>query len=228
MPILIDGRMPLAAKEKLRQFGEMIEFATEGITYEAISGHPDIFFCPTPNGLVVAPNLPKKYFDFLLKFSISFTLGKNPVGKIYPDSALYNSLVTNNLFIHNPIISDATIQKLAETQHAIKVKQGYVRCNLLALPNNSFITSDKGIEKTLKQNNFEVLYVNPTCVKLPGFEHGFFGGICGLNNMVLFINGSLSYFKEEEIIRNFIAKANIRIVELFDGQPVDVGTILFL
>ena len=95
MPILIDGRMPLAAKEKLRQFGEMIEFATEGITYEAISGHPDIFFCPTPNGLVVAPNLPKKYFDFLLKFSISFTLGKNPVGKIYPDSALYNRLLRN-------------------------------------------------------------------------------------------------------------------------------------
>ena len=228
MPILIDGRMPLAAKEKLRQFGEMIEFATEGITYEAISGHPDIFFCPTPNGLVVAPNLPKKYFDFLLKFSISFTLGKNPVGKIYPDSALYNSLVINKLFIHNPTICDATIQKFAESQHAIKVRQGYVRCNLLTLPNNSFITSDRGIEKTLKQQSFEVLFIESTCVKLPGFDHGFFGGICGINENVLFVNGSFSYFKEEEIIRNFIAKANIRIVELFDGQPIDVGTILFL
>ena len=228
MPILIDSNMPVAAKEKLRDYGDIIEFATEGITYEAISGHPDIFFCPTPNELIVAPNLPEKYFDFLHKVSISFTLGKNPVGKIYPDSALYNSLVTHNLFIHNPTISDVTIQKLAETQHAIKVKQGYVRCNLLALPNNSFITSDKGIEKTLKQNNFEVLFVESTCVKLPGFDHGFFGGICGINENVLFVNGSLSYFKEEEIIRNFIAKANIRIVELFDGQPVDVGTILFL
>jgi hypothetical protein len=228
MPILIDGRMPLAAKEKLREFGEIFEFATEGITYEAISGHPDIFFCPTPNGLVVAPNLPEKYFDFLHKFSISYTIGENPVGKFYPDSAIYNSLVTNNLFIHNPTISDATIQKLAESQLAIKVKQGYVRCNLLVLPNNRFITSDKGIEKTLRQNNFEVLFVDSTCVKLPGYDHGFFGGICGINEMVLFVNGSLSYFKEEEDIRNFIAKANIRIVELFDGQPIDVGTILFL
>jgi hypothetical protein len=228
MPILIDGRMPLAAKEKLREFGEIIEFATEGITYEAISGHPDIFFCPTPNGLVVAPNLPEKYFLLLKKYSIKYTIGNSQVGKTYPDSAWYNSLVTNNLFIHNPTISDLAIQDANKMLQAIKVKQGYVRCNLLALPNERFITSDKGIEKTLKQQNFEVLFVDSACVKLPGYDHGFFGGICGINEMVLFVNGSLSYFKEEKIIRNFIAKANIRIVELFDGQPVDVGTILFL
>ncbi len=228
MSILIDSRMPVAAKEKLQEYGHIIEFTTEGITYEAISGHPDIFFCPTPNGLVVAPNLPEKYFHIFKKHSINYSIGKQPVGITYPDSARYNSLVTNNFFIHNPTISDLSIQAANTTQQSIKVNQGYVCCNLLALPNNSFITSDKGIEKALKQHKFEVLFADSTCVKLPGFVHGFFGGICGLKGTVLFICGSLEYFKERENIRAFIEKSNIVIVELFDGQPVDVGTILFL
>jgi len=228
MPILIDSRMPAAAKKKLQEYGDIIEFATKGITYEAISGHPDIFFCPTPNGLVVAPNLPERYFLILKKHSIKYIIGKSPVGNTYPDSARYNSLATNNLFVHNPKISDLEIQDANKMLQSIKVKQGYVRCNLLALPNERFITSDKGIEKTLRQHKFEVLFVDSTCVKLPGFEHGFWGGICGLKNSILFVCGSLSYFNENESIRAFVEKCGVEIVELFDGQPVDIGTILFL
>ena len=42
MLILLDRKMPVAAKEKLAGYGEVIEFATEGITYEAISWQVDV------------------------------------------------------------------------------------------------------------------------------------------------------------------------------------------
>jgi len=228
MLILLDRKMPETAKEKLATYGEIVEFATGGITYEAISGHPDIFFCPTPAGLIVAPNLPQEYFSILDQNHITHLKGSMPVGKEYPETARYNSLVTDKFIIQNPIISELAIQDLNSNLEIIPVKQGYVRCNLIALPNETFITSDRGIEKSLKKNKLEVLYVDSSCVKLEGFGNGFFGGACGLHGDTLFICGSLKYFKEQEPFKSFLERARVSVVELYDGQPMDVGTILFL
>ena len=228
MLILLDRKMPETAKEKLATYGDIVEFATKGITYEAISGHPDIFFCPTPVGLIVAPNLPKEYFSILDRNEIKYSKGLLPVGKEYPETARYNSLVTNKYLIQNPAINDPKIRNLNSELEMIPTKQGYVRCNLIALPNETFITSDRGIEKSLKQRKIEVLYVDPSCVKLRGFGNGFFGGACGLLGNTLFICGSMKYFKKKVSIESFAERAGVSIIELYDGQPVDVGTILFL
>lgn len=228
MLILLDRKMPEAAKVKLAAYGDIVEFATEGITYEAISGHPDIFFCKTPAGLVVAPYLPEKYLTILDQNSIRYTQGTKPVGQAYPASARYNALLTGRFLIQNPAIADPVIAELNPGHEIIAVKQGYVQCNLLALPNETFITSDRGIEKTLKQTYSEVLFVDPSPIKLDGFEHGFFGGACGLLENTLFICGSLKFFKEKSEIESFAEHAGVSIIELYDEQPVDVGTILFL
>jgi len=228
MLILCDSKMPEEAKGKLTSYGEVVEFATEGITYEAISGHPDIFFCKTPGGLVVAPNLPARYFKIPDQHSIQYSKGKLPVGKTYPESARYNSLVTKKYIIQNPETADPLIAELNPGHEIIAVKQGYVQCNLIALPNDTFITSDRGIEKTLIERGLEVLFVNPACIKLDGFEHGFFGGACGLVDKNLFVCGSMKNFKEHARIESFTERAGISIIELYDGQPVDLGTILFL
>jgi len=228
MLILIDSKMPEAARRKLSEYGEVIEFATHGITYEAISGHPDIFFCSTPSGLIVAPNLPQEYFSILDHNHIKYLKGSLHVGKEYPETARYNSLVTGKYNIQNPAISEPIIHDLNPNSEVIQVKQGYVRCNLIALPNDTFITSDRGIEKSLKQRNLEVLFVDPSSVKLEGFEHGFLGGACGLLENTLFICGSLKHFKDQKHIVSFIECADVSIVELHNGQPVDVGTILYL
>ena len=228
MLILCDSRMPEEAMLKLSGYGEVVKFGTKGITYDAISGHPDIFFCKTPGGLVVAPNLPETYFTILDQNSMQYSKGKLPVGKTYPESARYNTLVTKKYIIQNPEIADPVIAELNPAHKIIPVKQGYVQCNLLALPNDLFITSDRGIEKSLKQHDLEVLFVNPSCVQLDGFEHGFFGGTCGLPEQNLFVCGSMKYFKEQARIESFTERAGVSIIELYDGQPADVGTILFL
>lgn len=228
MLILCDKRLPAEAMIKLAGYGNVIEFITQGITYDAIAGHPDIFFCPTPTGLIVAPNLPTAYVAMLQLHNIPYHKGSLPVGMKYPDTARYNSLVTEKfIFVHSRY-SDPDIRNRNKNQECIETKQGYVRCNLLALPNNTFMTSDHGIEKSLQKRKLEVLYIDPAAIKLPGFAHGFFGGACGLLGKTLFVAGSLKYFKEKALIVTFAEKAGITVIELFEGQPLDVGTILFL
>ena len=76
MLIIVDNKLSNGAKKTLSSFGELMELATEGITYPAISGHPDIFFCSLPDTLIVAPNLPKHYFDKLEKHQIDYIKGE--------------------------------------------------------------------------------------------------------------------------------------------------------
>ena len=228
MLILCDRRMPAQARLTLSHLGQVVEFATENITYNAISWHPDIFFCPTPAGLIVAPNLPEAYLNILAQNAIQFVKGTIPVGRKYPETAVYNSLVNERFIIQHPGISDPAIRDLNPDITLIPVRQGYVRCSLVALPNNSFITSDRGIEKSLKKQKAEVLFVDPAVIRLEGFEHGFFGGVCGLFKNKLFVCGSLNYFKEKDQIKFFASRAGLQVVELYEGPPVDVGTIIFL
>jgi hypothetical protein len=227
MLIIIDKRLPDEAKQTLACYGDVLEFATSGITYESISGHPDIFFCPTPEGLVVAPNTPSEYLEILTRNHISYFFGKNPVGKAYPASARYNAVVTGKYLIHNSAITDRALSDLNPSLEMINISQGYSRCNLLSLDGIHFITSDKGIEKALLEKGLDITYVSPSGIQLPGFEHGFLGGCCGIMDKKLFISGTLQYYPEGERIRAIARKAEMEIIELFEGPLFDAGSLLF-
>ncbi len=224
--IIANNRSPEQAKEKLLGFGNVMFLETEGITYKAISGHPDIFFCRINDKLIVAPNLPVKFREELNNHSIEFIVGEKSIGIKYPETAFYNAVVTENYLIHNLKYTDNAILEATGNLKKINVNQAYARCSLLPLPGNKFITSDRGIEKILNNEGLEILYVSPKDILLPGFEHGFFGGTCGVFENKLLILGSLKHFKDGEKTRQFLDKANMEIVELYDGPLFDGGSLL--
>jgi hypothetical protein len=226
MVILVSKNLPKRALKALASFGGLTLFQTDGITYPAISGHPDIFFCPVGDGLVVAPNVPKAFKIQLSKQNLSWKEGLESVGRNYPETACYNCVVTEDFLIGNKDFVDKKIWKYAGDKEFIHVKQGYTRCNLLPLANNRFITSDKGIEKTLTEKNMEVLYVNPMGILLPGFEHGFIGGCCGVSGNKVFFIGNLNHYTEGERIKSFLS--GYEIAELYDGPLFDGGGLFFL
>ncbi len=228
MLIIIDSKSPEQSKEKLKKYGDLIEFYSSNITYKAISGHPDVFFCQTNNILIIAPNTPEKFQQLLLSKGINFIKGESCVGKKYPESAIYNALITDNFLIHNTQITDKVIFENTKELKIIPVKQGYTKCNLLALDNNTFITSDIGIFITLKKNDFNVLYVIPENLILQGFTNGFFGGTCGIVDKTVFINGNLDFFPDGRKVRKFLKGLKYKIVELYNGPLIDGGSILFI
>jgi hypothetical protein len=226
--ILCDEQLPSPAKIRLADFGELVELRTSKITYAAISGHPDVYCCLVGDTLVVSPTLPSKYTELFNVHGIKWVYGAKPNGFKYPDSAIYNAVVTDSFLIHNLSVTDTEIIKLTENRKPIHVNQGYTRCNLLPLPDDSFITSDKGIYAVLMQEGFEVLYVNPDGIILEGFPNGFIGGACGIKGNNIFIAGSLSKYKEGQKIKDFLSLHSLNIIELYDGSLFDGGSIIFI
>jgi len=216
--------MPKQALQHLSAFGELILIQTKGITYPAVAGHPDIFFCDMMGMLATAPNIPRSVKIKLKEQKIDLVEGYLPVGHQYPETALYNCVVTEDFLIGNKNLIDKKIWESAKDKVFIHVKQGYTRCNLLPLAGNRFITSDKGIEKALFEKGLKVMYVNPEGIQLPGFDHGFIGGCCGISGNKVFFIGSLNHFPEGIKMREFLA--GCEIIELYDGPLFDGGSLM--
>lgn len=228
MLIIVDHTIPGEAKKNLLNFGELLEIQTTGITYPAISGHPDIFLTQIHDQLVVAPNLPEKYIRVLQDRKITIVFGKKPVGEKYPETAGYNAVVTQKYLMHNPKITDPSIIKIAGQKASIAVNQGYTRCNLIFLNDENAITSDRGIQNQLEKSGVNTIFLNPAGIQLPGFSHGFFGGCCGFYDSKLFVLGNPNRHSDGEKLKSFLDTLNIKLISLCDAPLFDGGGIFFL
>jgi len=234
MLIIVDKRIPPEAKEKLAAYGSIVELETKGIVYPAISGHPDIFFCKTPELLIVSPNLPTNYLTLLTEQNIKFIPGTvssifHPPSSIlqFPATISYNAAINDHFLIHRLEYTDPVILENCSTLKKIPVKQGYTRCNLVLLKEDHYITSDLGIHKNLERNGLKGILVSPEGILLSGFKNGFIGGTMGLFDNMIFILGSLVHYHEGEIVRSFLQSLDYQIIELYDGKLVDGGSIVF-
>jgi hypothetical protein len=227
MLIIVDKKIPQDAKRALSHYGELLELQTSGITYEAISGHPDIFFHQINAKLLIAPNLPEEYKQILSRNGLEFVAGEQAVGKKYPASSTYNAVSTGSHLIHNFRHTDAVISAMGGNAGLIHVDQGYTRCNLIPLDDHHFISSDHGIQRVLERFEKDCLYVDPKGIILKEFQHGFFGGCCGLHQGKMFLLGTLDHYPEGDRVEQYLSGLQIEIIELYNGPLFDGGSILF-
>ena len=229
--IIASSLMPDKAKENLSKLGDVVWLQPSDKAYPSISSHPDIFFfCKDErhcDSVICAKNV-----DIDLQPEIEVIKGEKEVGKKYPDTVPYNAVGVDNMLIHNMLYTDLSIKnlygKISTKSVQLSVNQGYTRCNLLALDERDFITSDMGIKRVLEANGCDVFYVDPHQITLPGQDYGFFPGCCGLVDDTVVVCGALKHLKECKELRKFIRRNGMKIIELYDGELVDVGSIFFI
>ena len=228
MLIIIDARIPEEAKSILNNIGLVYELKSEGIVYDSIMGHPDIFLFQMNDLVILAPNAPISLSKVLRKERITFLKGNSKLSDKFPGTVFYNAVFTENFLIHKKGLTDSCILHENKQKQFIDVKQAYTRCNLLPLPDGSFITSDKGIEKVLTEKNIEVHYFTSDDVLLPGQDHGFLSGCMGVMDNTVYIIGHLNFYKEGDRLRQLFLSKNISLVELYNGPLIDGGGLFFL
>jgi len=226
--VIVSASVPKPALMHLEKQFAVLQFQTEGITYPAISNHPDVFLSPMESGFIGASNLPNQIKKVMQDTGIDMKEGKLPIGIKYPESAPYNAVITENLLIHHLRFTDPILLQHHAQKTQIHVNQAYTRCNLLPLRDNWFITSDKGIEIVLANHGLKVLYVSPEDILLPGFQHGFFGGTCGIADNTVYFLGHLKYHPQGESIRELLENMEYQICYLYDGPLFDGGSLFFV
>lgn len=184
----------------------LIEFDKGNQVYHSISDHPDIYMC---------------------KINDKYIKSDNDLGYSYPENVKYNGVQIGNFFVHNTDYTSESLLNAAISAglRLVKVKQGYTKCNIVVVDDNSIITSDVGIKKALEAKGIDILLISQGSVILEGFDYGFLGGASGKVGKTILFNGDLSHHPDYYDINAFIEKKGVKI-KYFPGYPLeDIGSI---
>lgn len=201
-------------------FGGKINFKVE-----AVSNHIDTQITHIGGEkFVVSPHLFDHYNKVLSGAQI--IKGESILTGTYPDDAAYNVASVGKYIIHNFKYTDKVI--LSETKkEIIQVSQGYSKCSLCIVDENSVITEDAGIARALERHNIDVLEISAGDVFLNGLDYGFLGGASGkLAKNVLGFVGDITSHRDYRRIRDFCLKRNVEPLSLCDGKLTDIGSII--
>lgn len=225
MLIIADYRISAPMQQALSKWGEVV-LLHSGDVYESISGHPDIFLCRLPGLVVAAANTPPEVLDALQRHQIRYLLGKYAVEGKYPQTARYCAMVAHGWLIHNLRHTDPVLLRQTLLLNHLHVNQGYAACNLIALPDGSFIGSDEGLVKNMHNRGIEATYINPEGIALPPHRHGFLGGAAGWNQQHLFFTGRPESLPDGNRLISLMQSKGLPWLSLSD-EMTDVGGLQF-
>ena len=232
--LIIDERMRVCEKEKLEQLGySLVEIKKSNQVYEEISSHVDIFACKIGEKLVIEPN---QYELIKQKLPQGYCVseGQEEIQKEYPGDIKYNVCVIGKKALHAFKNTEPLIKQELEKENykLINTSQGYTNCSIAVIDDNSAIVTDKGLYKILTKHNIDVLYLNyqPDIKLLQGQEYsnknGFIGGAISRISDKVIVTGDLDKIDKDNIIREFIEKRNLEIIDFKGLDVIDYGGIL--
>lgn len=232
--LIIDKRMREIEKNKLKELGyELLEINSNKILYPEISSHVDIFCTKIKNNLIVE-NSQYNLIKENVKKEIKVIQGLTTIGEKYPEDIKYNVCIVGNCAIHNFNYTDRKIQEVLkkEKYSLINVKQGYSKCSIAVIDENSLITADEGIYNKLKRYNFDILFIdyklNIKLLNEKGYSpmKGFIGGAISRIGNKVFISGDIEKIDKNKNIKKFIQKKGLEVISFDNLEVIDYGGII--
>lgn len=230
---IVDGRIDNEIENNLKKLGlKVIKTTKCNEVHESIAYHPDIVIHPINyNTLVIAPNVFEYYEEKLSNMGIKLIKGEKYLNRKYPEDIAYNVGRLTGIAIHNFKYTDEVLKYYLKKENLdfVNVNQGYTKCSLAIVGEDSAITADYPMYKKLKSLGYKVLLIEPGYVFLEGQKYGFIGGTNGsLYNGKSIISGRLNGHPNKHEILDFFTKNNTELIFLSQKNILDIGTIITL
>lgn len=228
---IVDKRITIDMESKLKDYDiNIIKTPSCNDTYDAIKYHPDISVCKLNfNNIVVAPNVYDYYNEVLSKYNFNVIKGNSTISKKYPNNIQYNIAILGNYAIHNFKYTDDIILEYLDKFNIkkINVKQGYCKCSICIVDENSIITSDKGIHKEVIKYGIDSLLIEKGYIDLFDLDYGFIGGCSGLiSKNTLSFFGDIKKHPDYSRILEFVNNKNKKIISLSNEKLLDLGSLI--
>jgi hypothetical protein len=229
--VIADGRVRDSILHTLRCSGiDVILTDRCDSLYNAVSFHPDMFIHHLGgNDIVAAPNSPAETIKKLSDRGVNIIRGGIPISRNYPGDIAYNVARIGEYAVCNISHTDRVLLSCLSDLgvRLIDVKQGYSKCSICVVDENSVITSDEGIYRSLFNHDIEVLRISPGLIELPGLNYGFIGGTSGfISAEYLSFAGNILLHPDFKKIEKFLFEHGKKIKMLDDGKLLDVGTLI--
>jgi len=229
---VVDGRLDEAMEAKLLDLKvKLIKTDRHTGLYEAVSYHPDMMLHHLGDECIVySPGVADSIKNALSDCGFQLIQGGTTLQEKYPWDIAYNVARVGKFAFHNLKYTDPVLRNELEKRDVelVHVKQGYSKCSVSVIDENSIITADRGIAKAAQEKGVEVLLIEPEEeILLPGLSNGFIGGSTAMLNKYRWaVAGNFAFFRAADRIRRFLEDRNIEIISLSEGRITDIGSII--
>ncbi len=191
-----------------------------------ISSHADMLCCHLGGNRVVFADITAN-FSIISSLNLCAIPAKSNFSADYPRDIPLNMAIFGKNMVHNIEYSDAAAMQELTGLNKINVKQGYSKCSICVVDENSIITDDIGIASAVKLNGIDVLYIEKGDIKLKGFDYGFIGGCTfKVNKNEIAFTGRFDNAAWAKSVFYFLQKKNITYTYMTDEPIFDVGSII--
>ncbi len=192
-----------------------------------INSHADLQLLHVGNNNVISQD--KHLFAGELQRKINLIQIGAEVGNKYPNDVRLNCAFIGNKLICNTKTVAYEILDLAERNAltVIHVNQGYTKCSICVVDENSIITDDESVFTAAGNFFNDVLFVSKGSISLKGYNYGFIGGCCGkIDKNKIAFNGRIESHTDYNSIIDFLNSHNVECIELNTERLIDIGGIL--
>jgi len=150
-------------------------------------------------------------------------------GNRYPNDVRLNCAIIGNKIICNikTIANEVLEYAQANQLNVINVNQGYTKCSICAVNENSIITDDESIFAAAGNFFNDTLFISKGSIGLNGYGYGFIGGCCGkIDKNKIAFNGAIESHKDYKKIIDFLSRNSVECIELHNNPLYDIGGIL--
>ena len=229
MKCVIANGLSDSAKNKLNNLGiRVFETRSNDSVNKNISLHADISFLFDGEGTLFIASEMAEYKNIFTGI-VSVVIIPEKLGNEYPRDVLLNCVPLGKKLICNvDTVSQTVLEYFKNKDYDIlNVRQGYTKCSVIPVSDNSIITDDLSIAKLCLSENIDVLTVSKGCVKLYGYDYGFIGGASGRisENTIVFC-GDINSHPDSESILQFLDKYGMTAISLDDSPLYDIGSII--
>lgn len=229
--VLVDGRIDENLEAGFYKRGiSLIKTEPYPALYSAISCHPDVVFHHLgQNRIIHARGADRRVMERLSGLGFELIEGNSELSGKYPGNVHYNAARVGNFAFHNTKYTDAVLKENLCNMgvELVHVNQGYAKCSVSIVDDNSIITMDKGIARAAEAKGLEVLVIEEENIKLPGLDKGFIGGSTGLLNKNMWaVAGNIEKLSSRCKIIEFLRRKGIEVVCLSKEDVIDIGSII--
>lgn len=225
---VIIGQDASEAIQKLNNMGiETLVCPRNACLPEPVQSHADLQYLHLKENLILS--CKEHLFTGESDENLKIIPIKGSLGNSYPCDVPLNCAIIGNKMICNANLIAPEILEFADTNsiRVIHVNQGYAKCSICIIDENSIITDDKSVFAAAQNFLNDVLFISKGSIRLKGYNYGFIGGCCGkiAKNKIAF-NGRIESHADYKEIIDFLSAHNVEPVELYNNILTDIGGIL--
>ncbi len=150
-------------------------------------------------------------------------------GNKYPDDVRLNCAIIGDKIICNIKTVAREVLEFAYQNGftIINVKQGYSRCSVCIINENTIITDDESIYSAAGKFLNDVQFISKGSIGLKGYNYGFIGGCCGkIDKDIIAFNGAIESHKDYKLIIDCLNRNDVKCIELHNNPLYDIGGII--